>query len=298
MNIDNFDSGPAIEDIVRDEFAKILPARYSVRAGVINDRYGNTVGDSDVIIHNEIWFPVVKAGATTESRRAHLPIEGVYAVGEVKQTMDYRSLDEAMEKLVTCHRLYRPPTFAYRLVENRESNACIHGLTNPLYSFVIATDLKRGLDLDKVVERFFFINKTLERNEVVRALCVLGHGTITWGIRDEAKRETKPALFMLEDLYEPIIPVYHRMPKVESALYALIADLLLHLYQSVLAPEDIAPGYGPMAQESVSVPTSPEIALPPDPQRLATLGKFCTLEHCTINVRNPGHRNQKKRRKR
>jgi hypothetical protein len=45
MNIDNYDSGPGIEDILREELRSLLPGRYSVRSGVINDRQGRTAGD-------------------------------------------------------------------------------------------------------------------------------------------------------------------------------------------------------------------------------------------------------------
>lgn len=280
MNVDNFDSGPGVEDIIRGELNLLLPTRYSVRAGVINDRKGNTGGDFDVIVFSDLWFPVVKAGATPESRRIHLPIDGVYAVCEVKQSLDYKILDAAMEKLVACHRLYRPKTNARRLVENRELNKCKHGLSNPLYSAVIATDLKEGVDLDEIVNRFFDINKSLKRLEVIRALCVLGHGAVTWGFRDE-NDEVRPALFMLDDLYRPIFPIYNKIPKVDSALYPLAADLLLHLYHSVLAPEDIAPSYGPSIHP-ISIPKSSDIVLEPDQEWLSSLSEICGGEHASV----------------
>ena len=80
-NIDNFDSGIGVEEIVREELRRILPSRYSVECGVIVDRAGRTGGDYDMIIFNDLWFPHVKAGATSSSRRAFYPIDGVYAVG-------------------------------------------------------------------------------------------------------------------------------------------------------------------------------------------------------------------------
>jgi hypothetical protein len=272
-NVDNFDSGPGVEDIIRDALAQLLPRRYSVKAGVVTDRDGNTAGDFDVVVFNEQWFPAVKSGATPQSRRVFLPIDGVYAVCEVKQTLDIESLDAAMKKLVACHRLNRPRTHAQRIVENREGVSCTHGLSNPLYSAIIATDLRDGIELEGVINRFFDINKTLKRLEVVRALSVLGHGTVTWSFRDNGG-EVRPALFMLEDLYVPIFPVYHRMPDVQSSLYRLMADLLLHLYHSVLAPEDLAASYGPDTHP-VSIPKSSDIVLKPDAEWLSSLGIVC-----------------------
>ncbi|MBO1350203.1 MAG: hypothetical protein EBE86_023790 [Hormoscilla sp. GUM202] len=295
MNIDNFDSGLGVEDIIRSELEQILPTRYSVKAGVINDKNGNTAGDFDVVIFNEHWFPLVKAGATAESRRIHLPIDGVYAVCEIKQTLDFQALDRAMEKLAICHRLHRPQTRANRIVENRENSDCLHGLTNPLYSAVIATDIKESVELDLIVERFFKINQTLERLAVVRALCVFKHGTVTWGFKDD-NGECKIALFMREDLDRPIVPIYHKVPKVESALYCLMADILCHLYHSVLAPEDIVAHYGPL-ENSCSIPSSPDIALPPDSKWLSSLNQRSGTEGESIQFPDSNDKSRKAPRK-
>lgn len=99
MNIDNFDSGAGVEDIIREELSKILPARYKVDRGILIDREGKTGGDYDVVIFNDLWFPQVKPAATDLSRRSYYPIEGVYAVGEIKQTLNYQTLDDALKKL-------------------------------------------------------------------------------------------------------------------------------------------------------------------------------------------------------
>jgi hypothetical protein len=268
-NINNFDSGAGVEDILREELKLLIPKRYDIQAGVINDRLGNTAGDCELIIFNDEWFPSIKAGATPASRRVHLPIEGVYAVCEVKQSIDFQILDEAMKKLVTIHRLYRPPTNANRVVENWEYDGCFHGLKNPLYSAVIATSLSEKIELDNLVERFFDINKTLKRQEVIRCLCVLDRGTLTWSFVD-LEGEFRPALFMRDDLFHPIIPVYHKVPKSPSALYSFVSDLLLHLYQSVLAAEDVAFAYGPKELELLR-PTSSEISLQPDSEWIEKL---------------------------
>ncbi|HUJ09386.1 MAG TPA: DUF6602 domain-containing protein [Verrucomicrobiae bacterium] len=279
MNVDAYDSGPGTEDIIRDELRQILPTRYAVKAGVINDLTGKTGGDFDVVIFNEMWFPAVKAGATPQSRRVHFPIDGVYAICEVKQSLNLATFDEAMEKLVTCHRLYRPRTYAYRTVENREGSSCSHGLTNPLYSAIIATGLRDGTTFKELVDRYYEINKTLKRLEVVRALCILGWGAVTWGWR-KPNGEGGPALFMLEDLYEPIFPILHEIPYVESAFFVVTSDLLLHLFHSVLAPEDLPVKYGPSTFD-IQVPKSPEIVLPPDAEWVQSLKYRCSASDPT-----------------
>lgn len=267
MNVDNFDSGAGVEDVVREEVANVLPRRYSTKAGVLNDRHGKTGGDYDLVIFNAGWTPVIKAGATAQSRRVHLPIEGVYAVGEVKQTLDFVTLDDAMRKLIVAHRLFRPPTSRHRIVENWELDRCSHGLTNPLYSFVLATRLAPGIEFEALIRRFVEINQQVRRLELVRSLCVLGHGTVHWVYRDEAGN-IQPALFMGDDLKETLDIGLEPSRDAGPAFFTQLRSLMLHLYHCVLAPEDVAACYGPSAA-TIRVP-SPEEELTHSPVTRAT----------------------------
>jgi hypothetical protein len=279
-SFDNFDSGLGVEDIFRSEVSQLLPTRYSVKRGTVVDRSSKTCGDCDFVVFNEFWFPLVKGPAATGSRRAFLPIEGAYAIGEVKQTLSPKTLDEAMRKLVIAHRLERPRTFAKRTVENRESGSCRHGLSNPLYSFVVATGLEEGVTFESLVQRFFDICSSLKRLDIVRGLCVLGHGTVTWGMRDSASKGATPAAFMMEDLYRPICPVFARATTDLPALYVLICDLSLHLFHSVLAPEDIHVAYGPEDWKIV-LPKTMETVIQPDPEWMESLSVICDESHET-----------------
>lgn len=247
---------------MRDELRQLLPARYTVAAGVASDRNGLTAGDVDVVIHNDQWFPRIKAGAADESRRVHYAIEAIYAVGEVKQTLDYRTLDEALEKLVVCHRLNRPATSRTRLTENRKLDDCEHGTSNPLYSFIFAVQLGQRVSFQEVVERWFAISKSLRRDEVVRAICVLDQGFATW-MRHQGDAALWPATFM-DDQYEPIVPAFCTAQKAGSALYAFATSLLGHLNSSVLAPEDIGAYYGNGSWPG-SAPNDSSVCLPGRP---------------------------------
>ena len=101
-------SGSGVEDIVRQEVLKLLPDRYAVDPGVVNDQDGRTAGEFYILIRNKLWAPVVKLGATANSRRFHFPVEGIYSALEVKQTLGFLELDNAMAKLVKLSRLHRP----------------------------------------------------------------------------------------------------------------------------------------------------------------------------------------------
>jgi hypothetical protein len=214
-----------------------------IGAGVVDDSDGKTSYDHDVVIFNDFWFPFVKPATTEGGRNAHYPAEGVYAVAEVKQTLDFRSLDDAMEKLVKCSRLKRPLAKGDRIVENRRGMGMSSLLSNPLYTAVIATGLGKGVDFQAMEERFVKINAMLPRLENVRCLCVLGKGCINWTWLDK-DGNYRPAYFQGMDLFHPIVPVLTTPDESKSAFYPFLTDLLLHLYHSILAAEDIANEYG------------------------------------------------------
>lgn len=271
MNFDNFDSGLPIEDLVRKGLRELLPGRYSVTSGIATDSLGYTAGDCDIIIFNDEWFPIIKQGATLESRRRFIPVDGAYAVFEVKQSLGPKSLDRAMQKLVTCKRLYRPKAPGNRMVENSELSSCNHFTRNPLFAGVVAVSIQDGVGRDELITRFVRINQTLPRRDVINSLCILGATTVLWGYyHSDTDAHTaqygnlKPALFMREDLYAELLPVMCGDHKDGSPLFELIRYLLAHLYHSVLAPEDIAVQYG-LKDNEIRVPTDSQYRLSIDP---------------------------------
>ncbi|MFB9628949.1 DUF6602 domain-containing protein [Nonomuraea helvata] len=278
FNEQNFDSGWAVEEIMRQVLRELLPRRYAVQAASISDSKGYSAGDCDVAIFNDFWFPVVKSGPTADSRKVYLPIEGVYAVLEIKQTLTPSSLKSAMQKLVTCHRLFRPPSSCDRLVENHQRSACTHYVSNPLFSAVVATDLA-GWTRDEAVASFIRINQLLPRTDVVHSLCILGQGVITWAYRPDPSGDQEgfenlaSATFMREDRFSELIPLYGRTDVDDSPLYEFMARLMGHLLSSVLAPENIAIHYG--HGTAMSLPKTPGATLMPDPNLLRSLEQSC-----------------------
>jgi hypothetical protein len=285
-----------VEEIIRQSLRELLPKRYAVQAASLGDSKGYTAGDCDVVIFNDLWFPAVKSGPTQESRKVYLPIEGVYAVLEAKQSLTAKSLDDAMRKLVVCHRLFRPSAPYDRLVENDQRAGCTHYTSNPLFSAVIAAGLGTGWTRDEAVERFIRINQKLPRTDVVRALCILGQGTLIWAYQhdpstDPTKPENlSPATFMAEDRYAELIPVYAQTDPADSPLYELITRLLAHLFGSVLAPENVAVHYG--LGGKVRVPSSPAATLLPDPNLNKLLDESCIGRDTSVDSayhRQPSH---------
>ena len=241
FNINNFDSGSGVEEIVREEVANLLPERYSVDSGVVNDRNGKTAGDCDLVIRDRIWSPAIKLGATKSSRRYHFPIEGIYSAVEIKQTLGFQELDDAMMKLVTLARLERPDNPYGHITENQHLTLFdVDGtILNPLQTTVFATGLRDGLPFHDIVQRFGRINASLSRKHMVNMLCILDAGTAWYSVESGTPYN---ASYMKDRQQALILQENHGEP--ENAFYRFFVDLLGHLTRSVLYLVDISAEYG------------------------------------------------------
>ena len=241
FNIFNYDSGSGVEDIVREELANLLPERYSVEAGVVNDRDGKTAGDCDLIIRDRIWSPAIKLGATSMSRRYHFPIEGIYSAAEIKQTLGFTELDSAMKKLVTLSRLERPDNPYGHITENQHFPFCDRpgAILNPLHTSVFATGLQDGITFIEMVKRFGAINAMLTRYDMVKMLCVLDQGTAWYSI---ASGHPYNATYMTDRDQSLVLQVNDGEP--QNAFYRFYGELLGHLTRSVLGIANTVPEYG------------------------------------------------------
>ena len=241
FNIQRFDSGAGVEDIVREELENLLPKRYSVNAGIVDDRKGRTAGDCDVLIRDPLWSPVIKPGATAWSRRRHFPIEGIYAAAEIKQTLGFDALEKAMEKMVTVSRLDRSENPYGHITENQHLQ--YHdkpGLVlNPLHTSVFATRLEDGVPFLDVADRFGAINAMLDRNHMVKTLCVLDAGTAWYSVESGNPYD---ADFMRDRHEDLILQVNSKEP--DNAFYRWYTLLGQHLTRSVLGLTDVFHAYG------------------------------------------------------
>ena len=241
FNIQYFDSGLGVEDIVREELANLLPQRYSITGGVVNDRSGRTAGDCDLVIRDHIWSPVIKPGATAQSRRVHFPIEGVYAAVEIKQTLGFKQLDEAMAKLVTVSKLDRQDNPYGHITENQHiTNLDKRGsILNPLHTTVLATRLENGVTYDGIANRFGEVNALLNRKHMVTMLCVLDHGTAWYSVASGIPYD---ADFMRDRQETLVLQVNEGEP--DNAFYRLYVMMMTHLTRSVLGLTDVFQAYG------------------------------------------------------
>ena len=241
FRVQNFDSGLGIEEIVREELARLLSNRYNVSPGLISDREGRTAGDCDLIVRDPNWSPAIKQAATIQSRRVHFPIEGVYAVAEIKQTLGRKQLDEAMEKLVRVSRLERPANPYGHITENQHIIDLDRegAILNPLHTTVLATQIPTRSTFADAVKRFGEINAMLSRNDMVNMLCVLDHGTAWYSVESGSPYT---ATYMSDRDKQLVLQVNCREP--ENSFYRYYVEILGHLTRSVLGLHDISSAYG------------------------------------------------------
>ena len=255
-----FDSGLDVEAIIREELANLLPSRYVITPGNVSDRKGHTAGDCDLLVRDHLWSPVIKPGATAESRRFHFPIEGVYAAAEIKQTLGFDELDNAMEKMVTVSRLERPGNPYGHITENQHLNYLDKdgAILNPLHTTVVATRLHGDVSFDDVVRRFGAINADLNRDHMITMLCVLGHGSAWYSVETG---QPYNATYMADRESKLVLQMNDKEPK--NVFYRFYVELLGHLSRSVLGFGTLSSDYGE--------PPPPREVLPYD---TATFNRF------------------------
>jgi len=230
-----------------------------VCAGTVIDSLGKTAGDCDVILRNPFWFPIAKPPVVQGVRRKFYPVESIYSILEVKQTLTESALDDAMKKLVMAKRLLRPVVSADYLSENRRS-----GITNlpypanPLQVGIIATKRSDGFSEDEMVKRFIRINQQLKRREMCSFLTIIGDCTYAWAYPDSEGLST--ATFLGDDLRSELRLTRFPAEDNQTPFFFTVSFLLHHIATTILSPESIEVAYG-IAPNTVTAIRDPRLVI-------------------------------------
>lgn len=94
-------------DVNEKHFIEIIkqymPDRYAVDTGIIVDSYGKTSDQIDVVIFDNQYTPTL----LDQQNHRFIPAESVYAIFEVKPTINKTYLDYAGEKAASVRKLHR-----------------------------------------------------------------------------------------------------------------------------------------------------------------------------------------------
>ncbi len=97
--------GSAREDVVSNFLVNYLPSNLEIASGEIFDTRGSNTRECDVIILDRLKVPLMFSG-----NKRLTPIEGVYAVMEVKSSLDSPALRDCLSK---CSDIKSMPKTAY-----------------------------------------------------------------------------------------------------------------------------------------------------------------------------------------
>jgi hypothetical protein len=97
------DKGDASEAVWLDLLRNYLPKRYEARRAHVVDSRGQFSEQIDIVVHDRQYSPFVFCYEKSEV----VPAESVYAVFEVKQTLDAATVAYAQDKIASVRRLHR-----------------------------------------------------------------------------------------------------------------------------------------------------------------------------------------------
>ena len=97
--------GTSRENAVREKLEQVLPRGTGVGTGFVIDVQGNVSKQMDIILYERDLCPVYKLNNSDEA--AYYPCEGVYAVGEVKSTINSQEFKDILAKIESVRVLRR-----------------------------------------------------------------------------------------------------------------------------------------------------------------------------------------------
>jgi hypothetical protein len=245
-------AGNEVELTVRDYFKRMLPSRYYVTQGHLIDVKGEVSSQLDIIIADNFNLPSLM---TTKDGTEYIPIDSVYAIGEIKSTY-YKSekyiesFSEVLEDIKG--RLFHEeiPNTAFNGLNNNTLLRDIvlsrgNRILNRIYSFILFVD---GGDFDFADIAQFYTNrpKSLLPNMAV----LLTLGTIVYGaLRNNSFTPMRYPEEAEEDDYDWYFSPF---PSDETGslegnhLGFLYYNLLEHLSNSYLEPPSLSKYTGRM----------------------------------------------------
>jgi hypothetical protein len=95
--------GDASEDQWKDWLGEYLPKRYQVEKAFVVDSQGNISEQLDAVVFDRQYSPFL----LSHHGQKYIPAESVYAVFEVKQSMNKEHIEYAGNKIMTVRKLHR-----------------------------------------------------------------------------------------------------------------------------------------------------------------------------------------------
>lgn len=158
--------GDGTEDEWRNVLADFLPQRFAVNPAFVVDSHGQASQQIDLVVHDRHYSPTLWNMAGT----LFIPVECVYAVFEVKQTLDHQMITYAGTKAASVRGLHRTSVPIQRLGQEPSAaepkpilaglvtTRCgwVGGLGQPLVDSLRTLPAEQHLDLGCALEAGMF----------------------------------------------------------------------------------------------------------------------------------------------
>jgi hypothetical protein len=143
-----------------------LPGRYGLATGKVVDSQGHQSEQIDLIVYDTFYSPLLFKIADA----TFVPAESVYAVFEVKQTLNKAHLDAAAAKVESVRRLHRTSA----LIPNQFGKEIRKDLdTMPILGGILASSSDWAVPFEETLRKHL---EAQQRDEVIDLGCALGAG--------------------------------------------------------------------------------------------------------------------------
>lgn len=166
---ENLDKGEAREAVVRGFLDRWLPRKYAIGRGQVIDQDGESSGQMDVVIHDDLHsVPIFRELDSP----GIFPVETVFGVLQVKSLLSTTELKSAIGNVTSCLGLHREPRVQY--LGNLETKndyrplTAIFGFTGPA-------------DPDNILRVWGERSRALPESLRPAVACVLGRGCLMYG---------------------------------------------------------------------------------------------------------------------
>lgn len=157
--------------ILKQFLENYLPRRYSIGNGEIIDSHDVCSRQCDIVIYDELNCPKL----LNEKSSQVFPSESVYAVIEVKSSLDNKSLGESIENIKSVKSLSKESVLSKQLAPNVSSK----GTQNPK-TLGLVFAYTSNMELESITKMFSKLNKEVEMEHRINMICVLDKGLILY----------------------------------------------------------------------------------------------------------------------
>jgi hypothetical protein len=216
------------EAILREILRKVLPRTYGIGKGKVISPDGIMSRQCDIIIYDALNCPSL---FVDENLNQVLPIEGIYAVAEVKTKLTKHELADAFDLISSVKKLVRSP-------KDFSTNEKIERI--PPFGYVISYDDTRSLET--IYDNYVSINRqyhpTSSSHSYSKRSTGYAHHTLEHFLIEDVVVMNKGLVYYTYDGF-PVM-----FPSGQDSLGMLISEFLTEFSETKLEIPDILDYYG------------------------------------------------------